>query len=64
MNKGTPNILVIAVIISLVVGGIAGFFLGIGSTKAGKAFIHEIFEEKKTAEVSRPNKLVREQYEV
>lgn len=64
MNKTTPRILGIAVIVSLIVGGIAGFFLGVTSTKAGKAFIKGIFEEEKAAEVSHPKQLIRERFKV
>jgi len=64
MNGIAPRILVIAVAVSLVVGGVAGFFLGIASSKAGKAFIRDIFEEERMAEVSHPKKLVRDKFEL
>ena len=54
--------LVIAVIVSLVVGGIAGFFLGVASTTAGKAFLADVFEDEQKADVSRPKTLVRERF--
>ena len=64
MNKVAPGTLVVAMSISLVVGGVAGFFLGIASTKAGKTFIRSIVEGEKNAEVSQPKKLVREHFEL
>jgi hypothetical protein len=64
MSKIAPSILVVAVIVSLAVGGIAGFFLGIVSTKAGKAFIRDMVEDERNAEVSQPAKLVRDRFEL
>jgi hypothetical protein len=64
MNRVAPGTVVTAVIISLVVGGIAGFFLGLASTKAGKAIVQGIFNEEKKAEVSQPKKLAREKFEI
>ena len=64
MKRITPGVLVAAVILSLVIGGIAGFVLGIASTRAGKAFIRGMVEAEKNAEVTHPQKLVREKFEL
>lgn len=64
MNRVTPSVLVVVVVISLVVGGIAGFFLGIAASGAGKAIIQGIAAEEQNAEVSHPTKLAREKFEL
>jgi len=57
MNKVAPGVLA-----SLVIGVSIGFFLGIASTKAGRSFILDIVEDERKAEVSQPNKVVRESF--
>jgi hypothetical protein len=64
VHRVALSIVVIAVITSLAVGGIAGFFLGMASTHAGKTSIRSTLEEEKTAEVSHPKKLIREVFEL
>jgi hypothetical protein len=56
--------LVVAVVVSLALGGVAGFFLGVASTKAGKAFMRGMVQEEEKSAVSDPQKLIRKQFEL
>jgi len=64
MKKTHWVILLIAIFISLMVGVVAGFFLGVASTKAGKAFLADIFEDEQKAEVANPIQLVRDKFQL
>lgn len=64
MKKVSTGILVLAVLGSLLLGGIAGFFVGVASTEAGKAFLEEILQEEQMAEVAHPGKIVRERFQL
>jgi hypothetical protein len=64
MTKKHWLILLLAVFISLGVGVVAGFFLGIASTQAGKAFLADLFEEEQMADVNHPQKIVRDQFQL
>jgi hypothetical protein len=56
--------IVVAVVVSLALGGVAGFFLGVASTKAGKAFMRGMVQEEEKSAVSDPRKLIRKQFEL
>lgn len=64
MKKVSAGILAVAVAISLIVGGIGGFFLGIASTKLGKEFLEGLSKQEQMAAVEEPQKLVRERFEL
>ena len=64
MNRITPGILVLIILGSVIAGGIGGFFLGVLSTKAGKAFIQDIFEEEKRAEIKTPKNITRARFKL
>ncbi len=51
-----------AIAVSLIVGLIAGFFMGVASTKAGRAFLRDVAEREQTADISHPKELVREAF--
>ena len=56
--------LVIAVVISLIVGVITGFFLGIASTEAGASFLEDIAEQESQAQTDNPTRLTRDRFEL
>lgn len=62
MNRITPGILVLIILGSIIAGGIGGFFLGVLSTKAGKAFIADIFQEELLADIKSPKNINQERY--
>ncbi len=64
MNKPSQNVLVIAVIISLVIGGALGFVAGVASTKVGKAFFKNLFQDEMKADLTHPQQLVRDGFEL
>jgi hypothetical protein len=64
LNRIHFIVVAIAVVVSLFVGGVAGFFLGIASTKAGKAFLADIVQDEQKADVSSPKKIVRERFQL
>jgi len=62
-NKCTVSV-VVAVVVSLVLGGVSGFFLGVVSTQAGKDFFESLFEEEERPDVSHPIVLIRERFQL
>ncbi len=64
MKRVPVGILTAAMAMSLLVGGIAGFFLGVASTKAGAAFLINLVGQEQQAETGMPRKLVRERFEL
>lgn len=48
-----------AVLFALLLGGIAGFFVGVASTNFGKSFIEDVVETEEPADTAHPTKLVR-----
>jgi hypothetical protein len=63
MTKTCIVSLVIAVVVSLVIGLTAGFFLGIASTKAGKAFLSSVLETEQKPDVSHPKTVIRDRFQ-
>jgi hypothetical protein len=64
MNKVSPKMLVVAVVVSLAIGGVAGFVLGVAATKAGRSFVRGMFQGEAKPAVSDPKKLIRKQFEL
>jgi hypothetical protein len=64
VKRFSSRLLAFAVIASLLVGGVTGFFLGIGSTKIGKQFLEDMVEDEQQADVSNPSKVQREKFEI
>jgi hypothetical protein len=64
MKRVPVGILIAAIAMSLLAGGIAGFFLGVASTNAGAAFLTDLVEQEQQAETGRPKKMVRERFEL
>jgi len=64
MKKVSVALLVVSVILSLGIGGIAGFFLGVASTEAGKNFLAELVEEEQMADVAQPRRLDRAEFQL
>ena len=64
MTKRCIVPMVTAVVVSLTVGVVAGFFLGVASTKAGRAFLDDLFEEEQKADISRPTTLIRDRFQL
>ncbi len=64
MKRVPVGMLIAGMVISLLVGGIAGFFLGIGSTKVGARFLEDLVEEEQQAETGTPKKLGRARFEL
>ncbi|MBN2433603.1 MAG: hypothetical protein JXQ27_19215 [Acidobacteria bacterium] len=56
--------LIVAVIVSLMAGGVIGFFLGIASTKAGARSLSDIVEQEAPAKTDNPTRLVRDRFEL
>jgi len=57
MSKGAN--LAVGLAVGLVVGGAVGFLLGLGATKAGKAFLNELASEEAPADVANPQEISR-----
>ncbi len=64
MKRVPIGLLVAAIAISLLAGGIAGFFFGVASTKAGANFLKHLVERERQAETGNPQKLAREEFEL
>lgn len=64
MNRTNAVLLLIAIAVALAVGTFTGFFLGVASTKAGKAFLADIVQDEQKADVSSPKKIVRERFQL
>lgn len=64
MRRVPMGMLVVAVVVSLLAGGITGFFLGIASTKAAKKFLEDLVEQESPARTDSPKKLARDRFEL
>lgn len=64
MTKKHAVPVLVAVLVSLVLGGVSGFFLGVFSTQAGKAFFESLFEEEERPDVGHPIVLIRERFQL
>ena len=56
--------LLLAVIVSFIVGGVVGFIAGVASTKAGSEFLDELVEQETQADVEHPKNMVRPAFEL
>ncbi len=63
-NGVAPSIVVVAVVIALLIGGIAGFCVGAASSKAGQALLRGAVQHEKQADVASPTKLARAGFEL
>lgn len=64
MKNVSTGFLIGAIAVSLVVGAIVGFFLGVASTKAGARFLESLTNLEQPAQIEAPKKLVRERFEL
>jgi len=64
MKRVSVGMLIVAVVVSLMIGGATGFFLGIASTKAGARFLADLVEQEAPAKTVNPTRLVRDRFEL
>lgn len=64
MNKISPGILILAIVVSLAVGGVSGFFLGVATTDWGKSFLSDVLTDEQSANIAQPQKLTRKRFDV
>lgn len=62
MRKLPWGILAAVALASLIIGGIAGFLLGIASTKVGSDFLESIVSGEEHADLAQPNVITRERF--
>lgn len=64
MKKVSLGILFLAVIMSLCIGGVGGFFVGVATTDLGKAMVQGMLSTERQADTSNPKKLSRTSFEL
>lgn len=64
MKRFSLGALLVAIILSLAGGIISGFFIGVASVQAGKEFLDDLVEDEEKADVDRPQRLVREKFQL
>jgi len=62
MKRVCVPILLVVMVLSLVVGGILGFFLGVASVKEGKEFLEGFFEQERMVEIEKPKGYISERF--